>query len=184
MLGLFDSKESAHAYWLREGSQMPFMEEASAAFARRPFWRPLSRGHDAVVPALAGLPASHAPEPGAAVGRLGPVLLVIGAAVLLREKVSRAAWLGIALISAAVVLVSLMKRSPLENAVFRPFLADFPQWSPWSQWSPVQSTQSTEPLEARSGKLVEADPGCWASFDSSTAAFAKSARGRAAHGLG
>jgi len=38
---------------------------------------------------------------------LSPVLLVIGAAVLLREKVSRAAWLGIALISAGVVLVSL-----------------------------------------------------------------------------
>ena len=38
---------------------------------------------------------------------LSPVLLVVGAAVFLREKVSRAAWLGIALISAGVVLVSL-----------------------------------------------------------------------------
>jgi undecaprenyl phosphate-alpha-L-ara4N flippase subunit ArnE len=35
------------------------------------------------------------------------VLLVLGAAVFLREKVSRAAWLGIVLISAGVVLVSL-----------------------------------------------------------------------------
>jgi undecaprenyl phosphate-alpha-L-ara4N flippase subunit ArnE len=38
---------------------------------------------------------------------LSPVLLVIGAALFLREKVSRAAWLGIVLISAGVVLVSL-----------------------------------------------------------------------------
>jgi uncharacterized membrane protein len=38
---------------------------------------------------------------------LGPVLLLIGAALFLQEKVSRAAWLGMALISAGVFLVSL-----------------------------------------------------------------------------
>jgi undecaprenyl phosphate-alpha-L-ara4N flippase subunit ArnE len=38
---------------------------------------------------------------------LSPVLLVLGAAVFLREKVSRTAWLGIVFISAGVVLVSL-----------------------------------------------------------------------------
>jgi undecaprenyl phosphate-alpha-L-ara4N flippase subunit ArnE len=38
---------------------------------------------------------------------LSPVLLVIGAALFLRENISRAAWLGIVLISAGVVLVSL-----------------------------------------------------------------------------
>jgi undecaprenyl phosphate-alpha-L-ara4N flippase subunit ArnE len=38
---------------------------------------------------------------------LSPVLLVLGAAVFLREKITRDAWLGMALISAGVVLVSL-----------------------------------------------------------------------------
>jgi undecaprenyl phosphate-alpha-L-ara4N flippase subunit ArnE len=38
---------------------------------------------------------------------LSPALLVLGAAVFLREKISRSTWLGIALISAGVVLVSL-----------------------------------------------------------------------------
>jgi uncharacterized membrane protein len=38
---------------------------------------------------------------------LSPVLLVLGAAIFLREKISRAAWLGVGLISAGVVLVSL-----------------------------------------------------------------------------
>jgi uncharacterized membrane protein len=38
---------------------------------------------------------------------IGPVLLLIGAALFLREKISRAAWLGMALISAGVFLVSL-----------------------------------------------------------------------------
>ncbi len=38
---------------------------------------------------------------------LSPVLIVLGAAVFLREKISRSAWLGIACISAGVVLVSV-----------------------------------------------------------------------------
>ncbi len=38
---------------------------------------------------------------------LSPVLLVLGAAIFLREKVTRAAWIGMALISAGVVLVAL-----------------------------------------------------------------------------
>lgn len=38
---------------------------------------------------------------------LSPVLLVLGAAVFLREKITREAWIGVALISAGVVLVSL-----------------------------------------------------------------------------
>jgi uncharacterized membrane protein len=38
---------------------------------------------------------------------LSPVLLVLGAAIFLREKVTREAWIGVALISAGVVLVSL-----------------------------------------------------------------------------
>lgn len=38
---------------------------------------------------------------------LSPVLIVLGAAVFLREKISRATWLGIVLISAGVVLVSV-----------------------------------------------------------------------------
>ncbi len=38
---------------------------------------------------------------------LSPVLLVLGAAIFLREKISRDAWIGMALISAGVVLVSL-----------------------------------------------------------------------------
>jgi drug/metabolite transporter (DMT)-like permease len=38
---------------------------------------------------------------------LSPVLLVLGAAIFLREKITRAAWLGMALISTGVVLVSL-----------------------------------------------------------------------------
>jgi undecaprenyl phosphate-alpha-L-ara4N flippase subunit ArnE len=38
---------------------------------------------------------------------IGPVLLLIGAALFLREKISRAAWLGMLLISAGVFLVSL-----------------------------------------------------------------------------
>lgn len=38
---------------------------------------------------------------------LSPVLLVLGAAVFLREKITPAAWLGMVLISAGVVLVSL-----------------------------------------------------------------------------
>jgi multidrug transporter EmrE-like cation transporter len=38
---------------------------------------------------------------------IGPVLLLIGAAVFLREKISRAAWFGMILISAGVFLVSL-----------------------------------------------------------------------------
>ena len=38
---------------------------------------------------------------------LSPVLLVLGAALFLREKITRAAWIGMALISAGVVLVSL-----------------------------------------------------------------------------
>lgn len=38
---------------------------------------------------------------------LSPVLLVLGAAIFLREKISREAWIGAALISAGVVLVSM-----------------------------------------------------------------------------
>ncbi|EDY16620.1 hypothetical protein CfE428DRAFT_5900 [Chthoniobacter flavus Ellin428] len=38
---------------------------------------------------------------------LSPVLLVLGAALFLHEKVSSAAWLGIVFISVGVVLVSL-----------------------------------------------------------------------------
>ena len=38
---------------------------------------------------------------------LSPVLLVIGAAIFLREKISREAWLGVGLISCGVVLVSV-----------------------------------------------------------------------------
>ena len=38
---------------------------------------------------------------------LSPVLLVVGAAIFLREKVTREAWFGIVLISAGVVLVSV-----------------------------------------------------------------------------
>jgi len=38
---------------------------------------------------------------------LAPVLLVLGAAIFLREKITREAWIGMALISAGVVLVSL-----------------------------------------------------------------------------
>jgi undecaprenyl phosphate-alpha-L-ara4N flippase subunit ArnE len=38
---------------------------------------------------------------------LSPVLLVLGAALFLQEKVTRDAWVGITLISAGVVLVSL-----------------------------------------------------------------------------
>ena len=38
---------------------------------------------------------------------LSPVLLVLGAAIFLREKISREAWFGIVLISAGVVLVSM-----------------------------------------------------------------------------
>jgi uncharacterized membrane protein len=38
---------------------------------------------------------------------LSPVLLVFGAAVFLREKITREAWIGVTLISAGVVLVSL-----------------------------------------------------------------------------
>ena len=38
---------------------------------------------------------------------LSPVLLLFGAAVFLREKIAPSAWLGIALISAGVVLVSV-----------------------------------------------------------------------------
>ncbi len=38
---------------------------------------------------------------------LSPVLLVIGAAGFLREKIAREAWFGIVLISAGVVLVSV-----------------------------------------------------------------------------
>lgn len=38
---------------------------------------------------------------------LSPVLLVLGAALFLREKITSAAWIGMALISAGVVLVSL-----------------------------------------------------------------------------
>jgi uncharacterized membrane protein len=38
---------------------------------------------------------------------LSPVLLVLGAAIFLREKVTREAWIGVALISAGVVVVSL-----------------------------------------------------------------------------
>lgn len=38
---------------------------------------------------------------------LSPLLLVLGAAIFLREKIAPAAWLGMALISAGVVLVSL-----------------------------------------------------------------------------
>lgn len=38
---------------------------------------------------------------------LSPVLLVLGAAIFLREKIARSAWLGIVFISAGVVLVSL-----------------------------------------------------------------------------
>jgi undecaprenyl phosphate-alpha-L-ara4N flippase subunit ArnE len=38
---------------------------------------------------------------------LSPLLLVVGAAVFLREKITREAWIGMALISAGVVLVSL-----------------------------------------------------------------------------
>ena len=38
---------------------------------------------------------------------LSPVLLVLGAAVFLREKIAREAWFGIMLISAGVVLVSV-----------------------------------------------------------------------------
>jgi uncharacterized membrane protein len=38
---------------------------------------------------------------------LSPVLLVLGAAIFLREKITPSAWIGMALISAGVVLVSL-----------------------------------------------------------------------------
>lgn len=38
---------------------------------------------------------------------LSPVLLVLGAAIFLREKISGSTWLGIASISAGVVLVSV-----------------------------------------------------------------------------
>lgn len=38
---------------------------------------------------------------------LSPVLLVLGAAIFLREKIAPSAWLGIACISAGVVLVSV-----------------------------------------------------------------------------
>jgi undecaprenyl phosphate-alpha-L-ara4N flippase subunit ArnE len=38
---------------------------------------------------------------------LSPVLLVVGAALFLREKIAREAWFGITLISAGVVLVSV-----------------------------------------------------------------------------
>ncbi len=38
---------------------------------------------------------------------LSPVLLLFGAAVFLREKIAPSAWLGIVLISAGVVLVSV-----------------------------------------------------------------------------
>ena len=38
---------------------------------------------------------------------LSPVLLVFGAAVFLRERITREAWFGVALISAGIVLVSL-----------------------------------------------------------------------------
>lgn len=38
---------------------------------------------------------------------LSPVLLVVGAAIFLREKITRDAWIGMVLISAGVVLVSL-----------------------------------------------------------------------------
>jgi len=38
---------------------------------------------------------------------LSPVLLVLGAALFLREKIAREAWIGITLISAGVVLVSV-----------------------------------------------------------------------------
>src|SRR5687768_11274777 len=38
---------------------------------------------------------------------LSPVLLVLGAAIFLREKITREAWLGMALISAGVIVVSL-----------------------------------------------------------------------------
>jgi len=38
---------------------------------------------------------------------LSPVLLVLGAAIFLREKITREAWIGVGLISAGVVLVSL-----------------------------------------------------------------------------
>ena len=38
---------------------------------------------------------------------LSPLLLVLGAAIFLREKITRAAWLGMALISAGIVLVAL-----------------------------------------------------------------------------
>jgi drug/metabolite transporter (DMT)-like permease len=38
---------------------------------------------------------------------LGPVLLLVGAALFLRETISRMAWLGMVLISAGVFLVSL-----------------------------------------------------------------------------
>lgn len=38
---------------------------------------------------------------------LSPLLLVVGAAFFLREKITRDAWLGMALISAGIVIVSL-----------------------------------------------------------------------------
>lgn len=38
---------------------------------------------------------------------LSPVLLVFGAAVFLREKITREAWFGVILISTGIVLVSL-----------------------------------------------------------------------------
>jgi len=38
---------------------------------------------------------------------LSPVMILLGAAIFLREKVSREAWLGIGLISIGVVLVSI-----------------------------------------------------------------------------
>jgi undecaprenyl phosphate-alpha-L-ara4N flippase subunit ArnE len=38
---------------------------------------------------------------------LSPMLLILGAAIFLREKIKPGAWLGMALISAGIVLVSL-----------------------------------------------------------------------------
>ena len=37
---------------------------------------------------------------------VSPILIVLGAAIFLREKMTRSLWLGVALISAGVVLVS------------------------------------------------------------------------------
>lgn len=92
-----------------------FLKHAMNLTARRPLPWPAVAGHFALFIALMTfwfllwlgflqtMPLSQVlPWEG-----LAPVLLVAGAAVFLREKITREAWLGMVLISAGVVLVSL-----------------------------------------------------------------------------